>query len=103
MHIELYYMLVCELTGGTMRIVPGFLIREIAGETVAIPSGQAAHHLSGLVVINGCGRFLFDLLQSEQTEASLLNAMTDTYDVDEVTALVDIREFLDVLRKNELA
>lgn len=77
-----------------MRIVPGFLIREIAGETVAIPSGQAAHHLSGLVVINGCGRFLFDLLQSEQTEASLLNAMTDTYDVDEVTALVDIREFL---------
>ena len=57
---------------------------------------------SGLVVINGCGRFLFDLLQSEQTEASLLNAMTDTYDVDEVTALVDIREFLDVLRKNDM-
>lgn len=85
-----------------MRIVPGFLIREIAGETVAIPSGQAAHHLSGLVVINGCGQFLFDLLQSEQTEASLLNAMTDTYDVDEVTALVDIREFLDVLRKNDM-
>ena len=85
-----------------MRIVPGFLIREIAGETVAIPSGQAAHHLSGLVVINGCGRFLFDLLQSEQTEASLLHSMTDTYDVDEVTALVDIREFLDVLRKNDM-
>ena len=85
-----------------MRIVPGFLIREIAGETVAIPSGQAEHHLSGLVVINGCGRFLFDLLQSEQTEASLLKAMTDTYDVDEVTALVDIREFLDVLRKNDM-
>ena len=53
-------------------------------------------------MINGCGRFLFDLLQSEQTEASLLNAMTDTYDVDEVTALVDIREFLDVLRKNDM-
>ena len=85
-----------------MRIVPGFLIREIAGETVAIPSGQAAHHLSGLVVINGCGRFLFDLLQSEQTEASLLKAITDTYYVDEVTALVDIREFLDVLRKNDM-
>ena len=85
-----------------MHIVPGFVVREIAGETVAIPSGQAAHHLSGLVVINGCGRFLFDLLQSEQTEASLLNAMTDTYDVDEVTALVDIREFLDVLRKNDM-
>lgn len=85
-----------------MHIVPGFLIREIAGETVAIPSGQAAHCLSGLVVINGCGRFLFDLLQSEQTEDSLLNAMTDTYDVDEETALSDIRDFLDILRKNDM-
>ena len=85
-----------------MKIVPGFLIREIAGETVAIPSGQAAHHLSGLVVINGCGRFLFELLQDEQTEASLLQSMMNTYDVDEPTALEDIRDFLNILRKNDM-
>lgn len=85
-----------------MHIVPGFLIREVAGETVAIPSGEAAHHLSGLVVINGCGRFLFEQLQTEQTEQSLLNAMTDVYEVDKETALADIREFLDILRENDM-
>lgn len=85
-----------------MRIVSGFLIREIAGETVAIPSGEAAHHLSGLVVINDCGKFLFDLLQSEQSEESLISALTDEYEVDRVTAGADVAEFLQILRENNM-
>ncbi len=85
-----------------MRIVPGFLIREIAGETVAIPSGEAAHCLSGLVVLNGCGKFLFDLLQREQTSATLRAAMMDAYEVDTQTADADIAEFLDILRMNKM-
>lgn len=85
-----------------MRIVSGFLIREIADETVAIPSGRAAHHLSGLVLINSCGKFLFDLLQTEQTEESLVNAMMDEYEVDRSTAAADIAEFLQVLRNHNI-
>lgn len=85
-----------------MHIVPGFLIREIAGENVAIPSGEAAHHLSGLVVINGCGRFLFDLLQTERTEKELVESLTDTYEVDTATAQQDVAEFLDILRQHDM-
>ena len=81
-----------------MHIVPGFIVREIAGDTVAIPCGAAATKLSGLIALNGSGKFLFDLLQSPQTEQSLLKSMLDTFDVDENTALSDIREFLDTLR-----
>ncbi len=83
-----------------MRIVPGFLIREIAGETIAIPSGEAAHRLSGLVILNGCGKFLFDKLQTEQTLESLVSALMDAYDVDAQTAAADTYEFLDILRQN---
>ncbi len=85
-----------------MRIVPGFLIREIAGETVAIPSGEAVRHLSGLVIINGCGKFLFEQLQSERTIPELVNALTDVYDVDAGTATTDVKEFLDVLRTHNM-
>lgn len=85
-----------------MRIVSGLLIREIAGETVAIPSGEAAHHLSGLVVINGCGRFLLELLQSEQTADSLVDALMEVYDVDQATASADVAEFLGILRENNM-
>lgn len=85
-----------------MRIVSGFFLREIVGENVAIPSGDAARRLSGLVALNGSGKYLFELLQSEQTEDSLIQAMMDRYDVDEATAKADVAEFIALLRENKL-
>jgi hypothetical protein len=82
-----------------MRIVPGFVVRQIVGETVAIPSGAAARQLSGLLSLNGSGKFLFELLQTEQTQASLVQALLDTYDTDTATAEADVAEFLQYLRE----
>lgn len=85
-----------------MRIVPGFVVRQIAGETIAIPTGAAARELSGLIALNGSGKVLFDLLQTEQTEASLVNALLEYYEVDTATAQVDVEEFLQILRSNDV-
>lgn len=85
-----------------MRIVPGFILREVAGEVIAVPAGQAARRLSGLVALNETGHFLFELLQSEQTEESLLHAMLDAYEIDPDTASADIGEFLALLRTSNM-
>lgn len=85
-----------------MRIVSGFIVRQIAGETVAIPSGPSARLLSGLISLNGTGQFLFDLLRTEQTEDTLVRSMIDTYEVDEAAAQADVREFLELLRRSHL-
>ena len=81
-----------------MRVVPGFVVRQIAGETIAIPAGPAARQLSGLLALGGSGQFLFELLQTDQTEDSLVQAVLDTYEIDEVTARADVSEFLQILR-----
>lgn len=83
-----------------MRVSEGFIIREIAGEVIAIPSGEAARDLSGLVALNSSGKLLFELLQSEQTEESLAAALLQSFETDEETAFSDVREFLDILRTN---
>lgn len=83
-----------------MRIPSGFIIRKVAGETVAVPTGEAARSLSGLVALSGCGEFLFNLLKEEQSEQSLVDALLDNFDVDPHTALADVREFLTILRTN---
>ena len=83
-----------------MRVVPGFVVRQIAGETIAIPAGPAARELSGLLALGGSGQFLFDLLQSEQTEDSLVQAVLDTYEIDEATARADAAEFVEILRSS---
>ena len=69
-------------------------------ETIAIPAGPAARELSGLLALNGSGQFLFDLLQTEQTEDSLVQAMLDAYDIDDTTARTDVAEFVEILRSS---
>ena len=83
-----------------MRIVPGFVVRQIAGETIAIPTGTAARELSGLIALNGSGKTLFELLQTEQTEDTLVQALLDAYEIDATTAQADVAEFLQILRSN---
>ena len=85
-----------------MRIVPGFIVRQIADQIVAIPTGESARTLSGLVALNDTGRFLFDLLQTPRTEAELIEAMQDAYEVDHATAQADVAEFLQILRQSQL-
>ncbi len=83
-----------------MHIVSGFVVRQIAGETIAIPSGPAAQALSGLLALNGSGKLLFDLLQTPQTEDSLVQALLEEYEIDTDTARGDVTEFLEILRQN---
>ncbi len=83
-----------------MHIPSGFIIRQVADETVAIPTGEAAKGLSGLVALGGCGEFLFELLKEEQTEQSLVDALLQNYNVAPATAEADVKEFLQILREN---
>ena len=83
-----------------MHVISGFIVRQIAGETIAIPAGPAARELSGLLALGGSGQFLFNLLQTEQTEDSLVQAVVETYEIDEATVRADIAEFLEILRSN---
>ena len=85
-----------------MRIVSGFCLREILGETIAVPTGTAAEHLSGLVSLNETGAFLFRVLQTEQTEQTLIQALLDEYDTTQETASLDVQRFLETMRRHNL-
>lgn len=85
-----------------MRLIPGFILREVADTLIAVPSGPAAHKLSGLLEMNGSAKLLFELLQENRTEEELLEALLQTYDTDKATAQTDLREILEQLANNGL-
>lgn len=85
-----------------MQIIAGFCVHKVLDETIAIPTQEAAHHLSGLASMNETGEFLFQLLQTPQTEESLVNAMLDAYEIDPQTARADVTAFIKILRENHL-
>lgn len=85
-----------------MRIIGTFAIRNIAGEVLAIPTGSAMEHFSGIISLNPVSEFLFTRLSTEQTEDTLLADLLSEYAIDEPTARQDLQEFLAALRENGL-
>ena len=85
-----------------MRLVEGFCIRKILDETIIIPTGEAAHCLSGLIAVNETGEFLFQLLQTEQTLESLVTEMLNEFEVEKETAEAAVQAFVNVLIENRM-
>lgn len=85
-----------------MRVEKDFVLREIAGDYVIIPTGKTVLSFNGLISVNEVGAFLWELLQNEVTIDELVAAVLNEYDVDEVTAREDIQEFLDALAQGHV-
>lgn len=80
-----------------MKVLKEFVLREIAGDYVIIPTGKTVLTFNGLITVNEVGADLWKMLQSDVTFDDLLHGVLETYDVDEETAREDIQEFLDTL------
>lgn len=81
-----------------MKIKNGFVVRQIAGESVVIALGEASKSFNGIIKLNVTGRFLWDKLAVGCDEQELLCAVLDEYDIDEATAKKDIDKFIDTLK-----
>ena len=84
------------------RVKPGFVLREIGGEYLAIPVSVEDEPESRVAVLNCVGKFLWEQLQSPRTIAQLVQAVTDAYEVPAEEAGADIREWIDQLQENHL-
>lgn len=85
-----------------MKIKDGYLLREVAGSHVVVPTGKAALDFSGVITLNGSGTFLWKLLNTEKTKQELLSALLEEYEIDATTAKADLAEFLAKLEAADL-
>lgn len=82
-----------------MRVSKDYVVRDVAGEVLLIPTGEAAVRFQGMFTLNELGRFLFDALAEETTLPELVAKVTSEYDVSAETAEADALEFLHELRR----
>ena len=83
-----------------MKIKEGFLLREVAGQTVVLPCGDALD-LNMMITLNGTGKFLWQLLEQDRQEAELVDALLAEYDVDAETAAKSVAAFVAKLKEND--
>ena len=82
-----------------MKIHKNFTMRNIAGEYILVPVGEAALDISGLLITNEVGAFIWEELAKEVTEEVLLARILEEFEIDEETAKADLQEFLGRLKE----
>ncbi|MBO5230631.1 MAG: PqqD family protein [Clostridia bacterium] len=81
-------------------IKQGFVVREIAGEYIAVPVDSSCG--TNIVVLNPVSKFLWEELKEEKSFDELLDAMLKNYDVSKEEAESDLKDFLMQLIENGL-
>ena len=82
-----------------MRVSKDLILREVAGEYILIPVGQAALKIHGMINLSESAVLLWKKLQEECTEGELVEVLLREYEVDRDTALADVREFTEQMQK----
>lgn len=85
-----------------MKIKKELIQREIAGDTLLIPVGNAVYQTNGVFILTELSAFIWNLLPQVETEEELLTAILENYEVDETTARNDLQEFLSQLKQFDI-
>ena len=83
-----------------MKIDKEFVLREIAGDYIIIPTGKTILDFNGLITVNDVGTLIWKMLQEEVSIEEITKRILEEYDVEESVARADIEEFLGELRKH---
>ena len=83
-----------------MKLKEGFLLREVAGQNVVLPTGDDLD-LNMMITLNETAKFLWIRLQEETDEAALVAALLAEYEVDEQTAADCVATFVAQLKEND--
>lgn len=81
-----------------MKLKEGFLMRDVAGHTVVLPTGDDLD-MNMMITLNDTGKFLWNLLENEITSDELVAAVLAEYEVQEPVAKAAVDSFVERLRE----
>ena len=85
-----------------MKIKKQFILREVVGEAVLIPTGDTALEFNGIIGLNPVGAVIWKGLAANKTQPEILTDILAEFDVDEARARTDLADFLQLLKKNHI-
>ncbi len=71
-----------------------YVLREIAGEFMLIPTGNLSMTTNGVVTISESAAFLWKKMDEGKTLSQLSELVLEEYDVDRETALTDVKDLI---------
>ena len=85
-----------------MKLKYTFESIDMGDEFVSVPVGKGADNVHGVLKLNKEGQEILDLLQTDTTEALIVDALAAKYDNDRKSLEDYVKGFIDALRANNL-
>ncbi len=82
-----------------MKIHKQLVKRNIAGDVILVPVGDASLELKGLLTLNETGERIWDLLPDVASEDEIFQALLEEYDVEPSVLRTDVDAFFAELRE----
>lgn len=80
-----------------MKAKPGFNLREVCGENIIVAEGEENIDFSNIISMNESSAYLWRNIQGKEfTHNDLVELLLQEYDVDEATALADVKNLTDL-------
>lgn len=79
-----------------------YILREIAGDNLLVPVGEATQRLNGMVQLTETAAFIWNHINEAKDLEELVKMITDEYEVDEETARNDVFGFTKELYMREM-
>lgn len=79
-----------------------FILRQIAGESLLIPVGEAALAVNGLIALSESAALLYERLREDCSRQELIDVLLAEYEVSEETAGEDVDAFLVQMRRLDM-
>lgn len=86
-----------------MKIIKKFILREIAGECVLVPTGATSQEFNGMITMSETAKFIWENLEQVDSLEEMVQLILDNYEIDEKTAKKDAVAFIGALLQNGFA
>ncbi len=84
-----------------MKIKKDFTIQAVGASYIAVAVGETSRTFHSMITLNESGAFLWKLMaERDCTEADLVDAILDRYEVDRATAEADVKRLVKALADN---
>lgn len=85
-----------------MKLKKELVLRSVAGEDILVPVGKDAARTECIFSLNETSAAAFRALLNGGGEAEMVGAVLNEFDVDEATAVRDIKDFIKKLEELEI-
>lgn len=81
-----------------MKIKEGFVVREIAGQSIVVALGAATKTFNGMIKLNQTGRTIWDLISQGKEREEIIQYFLSEYDIDRASVEKDVDTFINTLQ-----